>query len=170
MEQENQLIQSKYRRKENKVQYNTRKHLSAHSQCPRKHAFYYCLASTFYCMLTAFVFSGCKTVYVPVESVKTQYVDRIKRDSIHVYDSIYIRQKPGIQIDTLEITRWHTEYRDRLKVDSVFIRDSIAVPYPVEKPLTKWQSMKMDIGGLAIGGCLVLVITLIFTIIRRRRL
>lgn len=36
--------------------------------------------------------------------------------------------------------------------------DSIAVPYPVERKLTKWEQTKMDLGGMAIGGTTVLAV------------
>lgn len=41
------------------------------------------------------ILSGCKPqlIYVPVESVKTEYQDRIQRDSIHLYDSIFVKMK-----------------------------------------------------------------------------
>lgn len=34
--------------------------------------------------------------------------------------------------------------------------DSVPVPYPVERPLTKWEKTKMDFGGMAIGGMIAL--------------
>ena len=113
------------------------------------------LSFMFLCILMI----GCKTIeYVPVESVRveTEYKDKFHRDSIHVFDSVYIREKG----DTVWLTRWRTEYKDRLIRDSIFIRDSISieVPYQVERVLTKWEKTKMDIGGLAIGG-IVAVIT-----------
>lgn len=121
-------------------------------------------------MLLAVALSGCKSIkYVPVESEKLVYVDREKRDSIHIYDSIYIREKSGTRIDTLEITRWRTEYREFLKIDSVFIRDSVQVPYPVEKQLTRWQAVKMDIGGIAMGGLIAIILALILWIIIKRK-
>lgn len=39
----------------------------------------------------------------------------------------------------------------RTQLSSVKV-DSIPVPYPVEKPLTRWQQAKMDFGGAAMGG------------------
>lgn len=44
------------------------------------------------------------------------------------------------------------------KVDTIMQRDSIPVPYPVEKPLTKWQRWKMDLGGWGMGVAAVMVI------------
>lgn len=43
-------------------------------------------------------------------------------------------------------------------------RDSIRVLYPVEKPLTKWQQWKMDLGGWAMGLAAVLVILVILKV------
>lgn len=34
--------------------------------------------------------------------------------------------------------------------------DSVPVPYPVERPLTKWEQTKMDFGGMAIVGLVAL--------------
>jgi hypothetical protein len=44
------------------------------------------------------------------------------------------------------------------KVDSFVKVDSIQVPYPVEKQLTRWQSLKMDIGGIALTVVAIIVI------------
>ena len=57
------------------------------------------------------------------------------------------------------------------KVDTIMQRDSIPVSYPVEKPLTKWQRWKMDLGGWAMGvaaGVIILFVVrlLIIRVIR----
>lgn len=33
----------------------------------------------------------------------------------------------------------------------IYVRTEIKVPYPVEKNLSKWEKIKMDVGGWAIG-------------------
>ena len=116
-------------------------------------------------LVMSVIMSSCRTIYVPVESVRTEQRDRLKQDSIHVYDSIFVREKG----DTVWLTRWRTEYRDRLRVDSVIIRDSIQVPYPVERSLTKWETVKMDIGGIAIGGLITVIIAFIIMYLIKRR-
>lgn len=104
-------------------------------------------------LLTLAIWStSCRsTKYVPVETVKTEieYRDRLQRDSTHVHDSIFMY----IKGDTVFRDRWHTEYKDRLLLDTTYIErtDSIQVPYPVEKKLSKWQAMKMELGGWAFG-------------------
>ena len=91
---------------------------------------------------------GCtKTLYVPVESVRTEYVDKFQRDSIYVYekDSMYIKG------DTVFRDRWEYKYKDKIIHDSIFIQDTIRVPYPVEKivivnELHWWQESLMWVG------------------------
>ena len=112
---------------------------------------------------------SCRTKYVPVESVRTEieYRDRWQRDSIHVHDSIHVREKG----DTVFIDRWHTEYKDRLVHDTVYIEktDSVQVPYPVEKALTRWQSVKQEVGGIAIGVIIALCLVIIWLIRKKRK-
>lgn len=101
------------------------------------------------CVLLVLSFIGCRTriQYVPVESVRTEYKDRLQRDSIYFRDSIIMREKG----DTVFIDRWRYLYKDRLVTDTLLVSDTIRVPYPVEKELTRWQQTKMDVGGWAIG-------------------
>lgn len=103
--------------------------------------------------------TGCKskTVYVPVETVKTEYKDRVQRDSVHLYDSVFVdRVTKG---DTVFLTKekYKYLYRDKLVRDSVFITDSIQVPYPVKgdteyiNRLYGWQYLLMVLGAVCIG-------------------
>jgi hypothetical protein len=72
---------------------------------------------------------GCnKVVYVPVVSVRTEYRDNYRRDSLYLRDSIFIRERG----DTVWIEKYRYLYRDKLIKDSVIINDTIRVPYPVE--------------------------------------
>lgn len=59
----------------------------------------------------------------------------------------------------------------RSQLESVKV-DSIPVPYPVERPLSKWEKVKMEAGGWAIGAgsaLLVAVTALLIWLIRIRR-
>ena len=48
-------------------------------------------------------FCSCRTPqFIPVESVKTEYRDKILRDSIYLYDSVYVKEKG----DTLIFERY----------------------------------------------------------------
>lgn len=115
--------------------------------------------------------TGCKTVrYVPVPEYHTLYKTRV--DTVQRWDSIYFRDSVFIAAkgDTVYLTKTHWRERFRnvynVKVDTVMQRDSIRVPYPVEKPLTKWQRWKMDAGGWAMGAVAVLIILVILKVIK----
>lgn len=107
-------------------------------------------------IICCLVCSSCRSIqHVPVETVRTeiQYKDRLQRDSIHVKDSIFM----FIKGDTVFRDRWHIEYKDKVVRDTSYVykTDSIQVPYPVEKKLTRWQAIKIELGGWAFGGLLV---------------
>jgi hypothetical protein len=57
----------------------------------------------------------------------------------------------------LAVDKWHTKYIDRSTHDTIYVatHDSIPVPYPkeveVEKPLTRWQQMRMHMGDLLLA-------------------
>lgn len=56
----------------------------------------------------------------------------------------------------------------RLQLESVKA-DSVPVPYPVERPLTKWEQTKMDFGGFALGGIAVALCIAVIWLIRKFR-
>ncbi|HCO68226.1 MAG TPA: hypothetical protein DIT04_10795 [Dysgonomonas sp.] len=109
--------------------------------------------------LLALTFASCKTqtVYVPVETIKTEYKDRIQKDSVHLYDSIFVDR--FFRGDTVFLTKekYKYLYRDKLVRDSVFITDSIQVPYPVKgdtqyvNRLRWWQTLLMILGAVGLG-------------------
>jgi hypothetical protein len=98
--------------------------------------------------------AGCKTVYVPVETVRTDtlMVAHIVTDSVWVWnhDSIVINQ----QGDTVRIERWHwrDRWRDRVTRDTVYKSrvDSVTVTREVEKPLTKIQRARLHLANIVL--------------------
>ena len=103
-------------------------------------------------ILLALAICSCKSGrYIPVESVKTDsiYIKQVQRDSIYQHDSIYIREKG----DTVWMERYKYVYRDKVVHDTMYVNrtDTIREPYPVEKELTRWQQMKLELGGWAFG-------------------
>ena len=115
-------------------------------------------------LLLLAVWSCRTTEYVPVEVFKsdTTYINKVQRDSIYQLDSIYILDRG----DTVLITKTKYLYKDRVVHDTVYRSriDSIQVPYPVEKQLTRWQQLQLDIGGWAMGGFIVVFIVLVVII------
>ena len=131
---------------------------------------WYCFIGIIITLFLSALFSGCKSIrYVPVETVHTDtlYQKVVQRDSIHIHDSVTIREKG----DTVMIEHWRTQWRDRLLRDTIYRSrvDSVQVPYPVEKQLTKWQQVCIDYGKLTMGATVLLVIFLIVWIVRRLR-
>lgn len=129
------------------------------------------ILAVFFLLLWALLWlTGCKQVqYVPVETVRLDsiYLTQTLRDSIVRYDSVYVRDKG----DTLYVERWKYLYRDKVRVDTmVSVRvDTLAVPYPVEKRLTRWERVKMEAGGVAIGGFFLLLAAIVAYIVYRSR-
>ena len=119
--------------------------------------------------------SGCtRTVYVPTERMAirtdTVYSAKLRVDSVIFRDSVSVIQKG----DTVTITK----YRDRIKVrertDTVYqaVTDSVkvSVPYPVERKLTRWEQVKQDAGGIAIGAVIAAVFAAVLVwIVKRKR-
>ena len=112
----------------------------------------------FMCLL---ILCSCKTKYVPMETVKidTIYINKLQRDSIYMYDSVFVKDKG----DTVFVEKYKYLYRDKLVRDTLYINrtDSIQTPYPVEKELTKWQQFRMDFGVWAIG---IVIITILVVV------
>ena len=109
---------------------------------------------------------GCTTTkYVPIESVHTEYRDRVnvQRDSIYLHDSIYVESKG----DTIKIERWRDRWRDRIVRDTINVQrtDNIQNIVEVEKPLTMVQKAKIAIGNIAIVAAFVFL--LVFFVRRR---
>lgn len=122
---------------------------------------------------------GCKTrtEYVPVESKVETRDSVVIRDSIvertviNKLDSTVIKDSTVIILDDkgnvirTELYREKEHFREldvdyrilQARFDSLLSEKSktIAVPYPVEKQLTRWQQFKMDVGGYALGLSLI---------------
>lgn len=127
-----------------------------------------CFIAMIFLLLIAGILSGCKQVeYVPVVEHHTEYVAKtdtfIQKDSVFCHDSVFVHMKG----DTVWFERWRTQFRDRwherIVTDTLMRADSIPVPYPVEKRLTRWQQVKQDYGGWAIGILLALIVAIILT-------
>jgi len=112
--------------------------------------------------------SSCKTPqYIPIETTKIEYRDKVVRDSIFRYDSIFVKEKG----DTFILERYRYLYKDKVVRDSIFVNDTIRVPFPVEvvkavkKPLSGWQNFQVWCGRIA----LVAVLLLLIYFVRKRK-
>lgn len=110
--------------------------------------------------------AGCKSVqYVPFETVRTDsvYVDRYLRDSIYQRDSVFINRWTAGDTVYQDKVVWKYVYRDKVKYDTVAIlrSDTVRIPFPVDRELSKWEQIRLDVGGWAIG---VVIITILIVI------
>lgn len=115
-------------------------------------------------------FTSCRSIqYVPVETVRTEYKtrDSIRHDSIYERDSIYYMVKG----DTVYQYKYKYLYKYQYinKTDTVIKADSVQVPFPVEKQLTRWQQMKIELGGLAFGGIIIFALVIVGWMLYRWR-
>lgn len=118
--------------------------------------------------------SGCsRTVYVPVETVRTDTVFRFSVSS----DTTWLRDSIHVEIREVNETVFVTKYkerirwRDRIRTDTVHSTrtDSVAVPYPVERELGRWEKIRLDFGGAAIIALLSLTACVLYIFIKKRR-
>lgn len=114
--------------------------------------------------------SSCRSVrYIPVETIRTEYKtrDSIRFDSIYQRDSVYMQVKG----DSVYLYKYKYLYRYLTinKTDTILKTDSIQVPFPVEKELSKWQSLKMELGGWAFGGVILFALVFVGWLVYRWR-
>lgn len=102
--------------------------------------------------------SSCRTQYIPVETIKTEYRtrDSIRHDSIYQQDSVYVTVKGDTVYEYKYKYLYKYQYINR--TDTLMKTDSIQIPFPVEKQLSKWQSFKLDFGGAAMLVLIMIVI------------
>lgn len=132
----------------------------------RQIIFAFILAAAFIMLM---LLQSCRTKYVNVPEYHNVYIN--KHDTLTKYDSIYQRVFVDryVKGDSVFLTKTQVDYRFRniyktLYRDSIKV-DSVRVPYPVERKLNKWESLKMEVGGWAIGGLSAVVIALIAYIV-----
>jgi hypothetical protein len=96
-------------------------------------------------VLLLFLFlCGCRTEYVPIESVRydSVMIEKLMRDSVFVRDSVYLQEKG----DTIYKYKDRFVYVYKNRVDT-FIAEKIReikVPVPVERKLTWWERVKLN--------------------------
>ena len=95
-------------------------------------------------LLFLLLLCGCRTEYVPIESVRydSVMIEKLMRDSVFVRDSVYLKEKG----DTVFKYKDRFVYVYKNRVDTFFaekIRE-IEVPIPVERKLTWWERVKLN--------------------------
>ena len=103
-----------------------------------------------------------KIVEVPIETIKTEYIEQVKYDSIYSKDSIYIMQKG----DTIYNNKVQYLYKYKYLRDTINITDTIPKIVTVKdtqyvNQLYTWQKILIVIG---IGFILYWIIKLVIYI------
>lgn len=113
------------------------------------------ILKTLFFLLFLLTIISCKTttkiVEVPVETIKTEYIEQVKYDSIYYKDSIYIIQKG----ETIYNNKVQYLYKYKYLKDTVNIRDTIPKIVTVKdtqyvNQLYTWQKLLMVIGVVLI--------------------
>lgn len=129
-----------------------------------------------YLILFAFIalslicLTGCKTQYVPIKEVHTEYIH--STDTVHKIDTVTNEKETVIREvndgDSALLAQYGIRLKDNERMilflqrelereksqqtesrhDTVIQRDTIPVPYPVEKSLSWWQQQKQDFGEI----------------------
>ena len=115
-------------------------------------------------VLAGLALGSCKTKYVSVPEIHTEYITRVDTtvimDSVYQRDSVYVERK-GYTLyvnKTLYRDRYHNIYK--VKKDTIVKRDSVNVAYPVEKEMSRSERLFVAMGKFFAA----LVIVLLFVI------
>lgn len=131
--------------------------------------------------------TSCRTKYVPVESVKTEY--RHTTDTVRQLDSI-IREKEtvvreadsamlaalgmklkdgerAIVVLQKELERVRNQERE-VRCDTVIEKDTIRVPYPVEGKVKAWEKVKLGCMGV-LGGMVAMAVVMAVAWVGRKK-
>ena len=113
-------------------------------------------------LITIISCTTTKIVEVPVETIKTEYIEQVKYDSIYSKDSIYIMQKG----DTIYNNKVQYLYKYKYLRDTINITDTIPKIVTIKdtqyiNQLYTWQKLLIVIG---IGFILYWIIKLVIYI------
>ena len=105
---------------------------------------------------------GCRTEYVPVESVRyvILMIEKLMLDSVYVRDSVYLKEKG----DTIYKYKDKYVYVYKNRVDTFYmekIREK-EVPVPVERKLTWWERVKLEYAEWVFG--MIVAIALVYAL------
>ena len=125
------------------------------------------------CILISLL-AGCKSVqYVPVETVRTDsvYVDRYQHDSIYLRDSVYVNRWTAGDTVYQDKIVYKYIYLDKVKYDTINVlrSDTVCVPYPVERRLTKWEQVRLNVGGWAIAVVVITILVIVGCVVYKIR-
>lgn len=96
-----------------------------------------------------FSFIGCTTTkYVPIENIRTEYINKVEKDTVIINNDRLIKEKG----DTVYITDVKYVYKIKNKIDTILRIDTIPIIQEVEvikevNRIKDWQMILMLLGG-----------------------
>lgn len=96
-----------------------------------------------------FFFIGCTTTkYVPIENIRTEYINKVEKDTVVINNDRLIKEKG----DTVYIVNTKYVYKTKNKIDTILRVDTIPIIQEVEvikevNKLKDWQVVLMVLGG-----------------------
>ena len=102
-------------------------------------------------LFTVLLLCGCRTEYVPVESVRydSVMIEKLMRDSVFVRDSVYLREKGDTVYKYKD--KYVYVYRNVTDTFTVYRDREVEVPVPVERKLSWWERVKLEYAEWVIG-------------------
>lgn len=132
--------------------------------------FIYVLIWTAVLLFLLLALASCKTKYVSVPEVHTEYVSNTDsiylHDSIHVSDSIIMYMQGDTMFKTIYLNKYVFRDRYKYKTDTVIKTDSIS--YPVERNFTRWERIKIQYFGYILIVAIFSVVGLVLWLFSRR--
>lgn len=96
-----------------------------------------------------FSFIGCTTTkYIPIENVRTEYINKVEKDTVIINNDRLIKEKG----DTIYIVNTKYVYKTKNKIDTILKIDTIPIIQEVEvikevNIIKDWQMVLMLLGG-----------------------
>lgn len=115
----------------------------------KKNKYLVAIIAILICLYIMLSFIGCTTTkYVPIENVRTEYINKIEKDTVIIDNTKVIKEKG----DTIYITDVKYVYKTKNKIDTILKVDTIPIIQEVEvikeiNKLKDWQILLMVLGG-----------------------
>ena len=113
-------------------------------------------------LLLMLILCGCRTEYVPIESVRydSLMITKLMRDSVYVRDSVYLKVKG----DTIFKNKDRYVYVYKNLVDTFYMEKKREKegPVPVERKLTWWERVKLDYAEWVFG--MIVAVALVYAL------
>lgn len=140
--------------------------------------------------LSLICLTGCKTQYVPIKEIHTEYVH--STDTVHKIDTVTNEKETVIREvndgDSALLAQYGIRLKDNERMilflqrqlereksqqtesrhDTVIVQDTIPVPYPVEAKLSWWQQKKQDLGEVVLILLLLAGVYIGYKILRKK--